>query len=150
MKKTFTLLMLLFTALGYSQFDEINFDYDGAGNQIKRYFIDMSPRASQNDTIKGIEDLVEEDLLKSDIYEDIKYYPNPVREELFVKWEMPENKFVERVDLYSLTGQLLTSKSKLSKENTVSIQFSGYPEGMYNLVLLYSNGEQKTLKVIKK
>jgi hypothetical protein len=126
------------------------FDYDTAGNQIRRYAISISARTANNDSIKDIKDLVEEDLLKSDIYEDIKYFPNPVSEELFVNWVMPKNKFVERVDLYSITGQLLTSKSKLAKENTVSIQFSRYPEGMYNLVLLYSNGEQKTLKVIKK
>jgi len=141
--------MLLLLNSGYAQFNEILFDYDTAGNQIKRYAINMA-RATNSDSIKNIEDLVEEDLLKSDIYEDVKYYPNPVKEELFVKWVMSENKFVERVDLYSLTGQLLTSRNKLAKENTISIQFTGYPEGMYNLVLLYSDGEQKTLKVIKK
>lgn len=149
MKRIFIATMLLLLNSGYAQFNEILFDYDTAGNQIKRYAINMA-RATNSDSIKNIEDLVEEDLLKSDIYEDVKYYPNPVKEELFVKWVMSENKFVERVDLYSLTGQLLTSRNKLAKENTISIQFTGYPEGMYNLVLLYSDGEQKTLKVIKK
>ena len=150
MKMTLTSLLLFLFASAYCQSDEILFDYDTAGNQIKRYFIDLSPRPAGNDSIKKIEDLVEKDLIKSDIYEDIQYYPNPVREELFVKWTLPENKFVERIDLYSISGQLLTSIKNLSKVNSTSIHFSSYPEGMYDLVLLYSDREQKTLKVIKK
>lgn len=150
MKGKITLLCLLFITIAHSQITEIQFDYDVAGNQIKRSFINVSDRPASNDSIKKIEDLVEEDLIKSDIYEDIQYYPNPVREQLFVKWTLLEDRFVERIDLYSVSGQLLTSIKNLSKVNSTSVYFSSYPEGMYNLVLLYSDSEQKTLKVIKK
>lgn len=149
MKRNFTLLLLFFFASVYSQ-SEILFDYDSAGNQIKRYFINMSPRPAGNDTIKDDKDLTEKDLLTSDIYEDIQYYPNPVREELFVKWKLQGDQFVERIDLYSISGQWLASIKNLDKSNSASIHFSSYPEGMYNLVLQCSGGEQKTLKIIKK
>lgn len=34
--------------------------------------------------------------------------------------------------------------------NTKTIPFQYYPTGTYLIVLLYSNGEQKDLKIIKK
>jgi hypothetical protein len=79
----------------------------------------------------------------------ISYYPNPVKEELFLKWELNDDKKVSEVELYSLSGQLVGAYSKLDKDNSFVMSFQQYPQGIYSLILLYTNGEKKSLKIIK-
>jgi hypothetical protein len=146
---------LLLIAVIFSSFcsfgqtiDHIVFDYDVAGNQIKRYVIDITP--GRNGVIKGkdLDSLVENDLIESDLYKDIRYYPNPVVEELFVKWDNSIN-LVENIELYNIGGQLMKSFKTSIDSNERTVSFINYPSGMYTLVLNYSNGGRKTLKIVK-
>lgn len=127
--------------------DYILFDYDGAGNQVKRYLIEISGNRHANP--KAISALTDEDLKKSDLYDDVKYYPNPVKNELYVLWEKNGENYVERVELYSLNGQLLSVQNNLKELNSTTILFGNYPQGIYTVVLVYTNEHQKTLKVVK-
>ncbi|MEQ3690364.1 MAG: T9SS type A sorting domain-containing protein, partial [Flavobacterium sp.] len=95
------------------------------------------------------ETIVEEDLIKDTEFEQISYYPNPVREELYVKWANNINNPVTALEVYSLTGQLLRSYTNLKDVEMTSVAFQDYPIGYYNLLLVYADGERKLLKIVK-
>ena len=89
------------------------------------------------------------DLYTSDISEKIKYFPNPVKEELFVQWTNDAEKSVEKVILYNSAGQQLQAFKMTFSENTSTISFKDLPSGFFSVELFYTNGELKNLKVIK-
>lgn len=150
MKNHLSLLFLFIISSCIGQtMDHVQFDYDNAGNQIKRYLVDINPGRQSNQNIKDIKSLTESDLIKSDIYDDLKYYPNPVKEELYLKWELINDNKVQSISLYSLNGQLIKTINNLEKDNACTFPFRELPQAIYNLVLNYSNGEQKSLKIIK-
>lgn len=129
----------------------IAFDYDDAGNQIKRRFIYVASGVyRQTNQITDNQILAEKELIESDIFSDILYYPNPVQSELFLKWKNNEISFVDRIELYSLSGQLVKSISTIKNVEETTIDFQSLPSGYYNLLLVYSSGEAKDLKIIKK
>ena len=152
MKKHLTFLFLLTFAF-FSHGQNIKFSYDNAGNQVKREICFCSREVNDSivprDSIKKYEELTEKDLTKDVLYDQISYYPNPVREELYVKWMNDEKGFVSTIELYSMNGQSLKSYSGLKGKETATIPFQKYPQGTYNLVLVYSNGDRKTLRIIK-
>lgn len=145
-------LLLLF--LGFSLFikaqDKITFDYDNAGNQIKRELcLSCSNPNYKTKFIKEVTALQEEDLQKFFPEDMISYYPNPVKEELYLKWELANENTVSSLHVYNINGKTLQSFMNLEKLNTQIIPFQNYPTGVYLIVLLYSNGEQKTVKIVK-
>jgi len=144
-------LFFIVTSSISAQVDRILFNYDSAGNQIKRELcINCSSsliRTSQEET-KEVVDLKEEDLLKFEAEDLISYYPNPVREELYLKWELANNN-VSKIEIYSLSGQLIKFLPNLEKENSKIISFQEYPSGTYSVLLSYTNGEQKSITIIK-
>ncbi|TBX68332.1 T9SS type A sorting domain-containing protein [Flavobacterium silvisoli] len=150
MKNYFSLLFLLtvFSSIGQTM-DNIVFDYDAAGNQIKRYLIDTNGDRQSSKPVKDANDIVESDFIKADIYDDIKYYPNPVKEELYLSWQLVNDTKVLSMQLYTLNGQFIQKFDKLESTNTYAISFRDLPQAIYSLVLNYSNGEQKSLKIIK-
>ena len=129
----------------------LKFTYDGAGNQTRREFVYIASgvyRQAKPATTSQL--ATNENLIESDISEEIKYYPNPVLSELFVKWKNSDFSFVERIDLYSLTGVLIKSFENIKNIQETIIDFEPYPSGYYNLLLTYNGGEIKDLKIIKK
>lgn len=148
MKKLFTFLLMLAGILCHAQ-DRITFSYDTAGNQIQRKLCLGCLTSKSTETTKEIIALKEEDLIKFFPEDVISYYPNPVKEELYVKWELIDDNSVTSAQVYGLNGQILQSYSGLEKVNSQSISFQGYPSGVYAVVLVYNSGEQKTIKIIK-
>ncbi len=145
-------LLLLF--LGFSLFveaqDKIVFEYDNAGNQIKRELCLKCSNPNHKTTApKEIVALLEEDLQKFTPEDVISYYPNPVKEELYIKWELVVDKKVTSIYLYALNGQILKTYDNLEKTNALNIPFFNYPTGVYLIALVYNNGEQKTIKIEK-
>ena len=145
------LLFSFFIALTItSSAQRIKFDYDVAGNQTRR-FICLNCLARVANTIpKEIAELKEEDLLKFSSEDVISYYPNPVKEEQYLKWELNNENKVSTIQLFSLSGQLLHTYNDMEKENTKNIPFQDYPQGTYLVLLNYSNGEQKSITILKK
>lgn len=143
-------LLLLVNSFMHSQtIDHILFEYDTAGNQIKRYTIDINPGRISNQVVKDIENLKSEDLITSDIYNDISYYPNPVKETLYVKWNNKLDEYVTSVSLFSISGQSVKNFTNLKNIETLNVSFDSLPQGLYTLSFEYSSGKQKTLKIIK-
>lgn len=149
MNKIFTFLLFLCCSISQAQ-PKLIFSYDTAGNQITRTIcISGSCTSKPAKEIKEIEALAEEDLLKFSEEDFISYYPNPVKEELYLKWELVADKTVTSVYLYAMNGQVLKTYNNLKNGNTLNIPFLEYPTGTYLLVLVYNDGEQKTIKIVK-
>lgn len=128
----------------WAQLNSLSFDYDPVGNQIVRELIHMQNKQSNNP-----ESNTSVEYKKSDLYNDISYYPNPVKEELHVKWINSLDKNVDSVVIYNMTGQLIKQYIDLKNEEVLVVNFSSYPQGYYNLILIYKEGNQKTLKIVK-
>lgn len=149
MKNHFTIFLLFVLTTTYSQ-QAITFTYDNAGNQTERVVCANCAGRVVKDSIKTMETITENDLIKDDLYKDISYYPNPVKEELYIKWQKDQGSIVTGIEVYSMTGQLMKKTSDLQKVDMTAIEFQSYPQGFYNVVLLSNNGEKKTLKIVKK
>lgn len=129
---------------------KITFDYDTAGNQtIRELCLSCTKAGYKTKGTKEVVALQEEDLQKFSPEDVISYYPNPVKEELYLKWELVVDKAVADVYLYALNGQVLKTYNNLEKTNSLNIPFFNYPTGAYLVVLVYNDGEQKTIKIVK-
>lgn len=150
MVKNLTLLSMLFVSLiSHAQQEKIKFTYDAAGNQTKRAYC-INCTSKNGNTIKDFSEIKDKELLKFFPNDVISYYPNPVKEELFLKWELTENKKVASIAIFSMSGTLVLSYENLTNTNTQTIPFYNVPEGIYTVILSYSDGDQKTIKIVKK
>ena len=147
MNKLIILLLILCSIVCNAQ-NKILFSYDSAGNQVKRELCINCPLGTGK-IAKDAKTLANEDLIKSEVSDQISYYPNPVKQELYLSWDLPKDITISSIELYSLTGQLLQSFKNKTEINLQTIPFESYPRGVYAVVLVYSNGEQKTIKIIK-
>ncbi|WP_264542230.1 MULTISPECIES: T9SS type A sorting domain-containing protein [Flavobacterium] len=148
MKKVFILLLILIGSISHAQ--KLSFQYDSAGNQIVRQLcLSCSSKTSETPP-KEVSELQNEDLKKFSPEDVISYYPNPVKEQLYLKWDLINNIKVVSINLYSLTGQLIKTFKNLENENSYVVSFYDLPDNVYSLNLVYSNGEQKPIKIIKK
>ena len=151
MKKKLLLCFFGFFIVSIAQSqDKILFTYDTSGNQIQREICIMCPPTTGKQfNSKEIEDLVEEDLQKISPEDFISYYPNPVKEELYIQWDFFNEKTVGTIYLYDINGRALQVINNLEKKNAVNIPFKYYPRGSYLVVLMYNGGGQKTIKIVK-
>jgi hypothetical protein len=144
------LILLLFGTFYVSQAqDKIKFSYDPVtGNQtVRELCLNCPPPAGKN--VKEIEAITEEDLLKFSSEDVISYYPNPVKEELYLKWELTNENFVQSIQVAGMNGQIVKSYENKKGNNEQNIPFQNYSVGVYIVSLFYSNGDQKTIKIIK-
>ncbi|MCM0666903.1 T9SS type A sorting domain-containing protein [Flavobacterium tyrosinilyticum] len=150
MKKIITLLLLGICAFSNAQ-QKITFSYDSAGNQILRSLClsGCNPTGKTVDEAKEMEAVTEDDLLKFSKEDVISYYPNPVKEQLYLKWELINDNKVSSITVYGISGQVLQNFSRTESTDNQIISFGEYPRGVYLVVLNYKDGEQKTIKIIK-
>ncbi len=73
---------------------------------------------------------------------NLKYYPNPVTDNLNIELPEGENEII----VYSLTGKILSRT--IVSERLFTYDMRNFPSGMY-LVSVINNGEKAILKVIK-
>jgi len=123
------------------------FEYDDSGNQILRSLcINCIPtrgraRVNLEETISDNIEFLQNDVLK--------YYPNPVKEELHLDWSTTDNKNLTVIYIYSMGGQLLKKYSNLENVRTATIPFIQYSKGIYTVNLVYADGSMKSIKIIK-
>lgn len=151
MKKYLIFIFFCATFITTAQ-SKIMFSYDTAGNQVKRELCISNCQASKKalNEIKETEVLVQDDLLKFAEGDDISYYPNPVKEQLYLTWQVENDNMVKSLEVYNLNGQILeTIAHSKTGDNNQTISFNRYPTGVYMVVLNYKNGDPKTIKIIK-
>jgi len=160
MKKIY-LLMLLFGTCTYAQIivepgdddlmltvPKILFEYDAAGNQIKRELcLNCSPssgrQAAANETVTTQpQKFLPEDRLS--------YYPNPVKEALTIQWGRQDNGHILKVLVYTIDGRQMSSVTNLKATNSQTIPFLDFPPGVYMVVVQFDNKKQESVKIIKK
>ena len=142
MKLLFTIFNIL--ALNYCLAqDKVIFEYDLSGNQIVRRFC-LTCSESKNS-----ENNSEGDLLKFFPEDIISYYPNPVKEELFLKWDLIDNNYVNKIQLFDINAKLISTISDLKNTDRTTLQFSYLPKNIYLIVLVFKNGESKSIKISK-
>lgn len=147
MKRKIILLFCFYGLVSYSQ--KIRFEYDLAGNQIQRKWCPTCMSRNAQEVFKEISSLEDSDMQKFFPEDLISYYPNPVKEELFLKWKLINENKVVSIDVFSLNGQVLKTIKENLSQNSFVISFIEYPIGVYFLSLNYASGEQKTIKIIK-
>lgn len=149
--KNYYLLFIFGITLIASGQTKIAFTYDASGNQIKRELCisNCNTKTLKEQAPKEIEALVEEDLQKFSPGDVISYYPNPVKEELYLKWELKNGNNVSSIQVYTMNGQVIKTFNKPENTNSQNIAFQDYPVGIYIISLIYINGDQKTIKIIK-
>jgi hypothetical protein len=148
--KYYLLLILFGFSINIVAQQKITFNYDAAGNQTLRELCLSGCTAKMSKEIpKEIDAITDEDLQKFSPEDVISYYPNPVREELYLKWELKDGNSVSSIVVYGLNGQTLNTYHKTEKINTQNISFQSYPTGVYIVALIYTSGDQKTIKIIK-
>lgn len=149
MKNILLFLLLGFVPLLQAQ-NKIKFSYDSLnGNQLTRELCLNCQSGKPARDIKEIEAVTDEDLLKFSPEDVISYYPNPVREELYLKWELKDETFVKAIQVIGVNGQVLRVYGNTKNTSTQNIPFQNLPTGVYIVSLSYNNGEQKTIKIIK-
>lgn len=146
--RKFIISIFLVLSISARAQQKLTFSYDNAGNQISRVLC-INCQSKPANELKEIEALVEDDLLKFSSEDFISYYPNPVREELYLKWELANDNTVSSIQVYAMNGQLLKTFYKTENINAQNIAFQDYPVGVYLVALIYTTGEQKTIKIIK-
>ena len=147
MRKLLFITLLFCTTITNAQ--KIRFDYDSAGNQVLRTWCLYCPSRTANQPVKEIAKLDESDFQKFFPEDVISYYPNPVKEELYLKWDLINDNKVSSIDVFTLNGQVLKSIKENLSQNSLLISFREYPIGVYFLNLNYTNGEQKSIKIVK-
>ncbi|WP_316634950.1 T9SS type A sorting domain-containing protein [uncultured Flavobacterium sp.] len=150
MKITVPFFILLFSFSATAQ-QKVIFGYDAAGNQVLRELClsDCGTTAKQATDIKEIEALTADDLLKFSPEDVISYYPNPVKEELYLQWQLAQDNYVSSIYVYSVTGQVLRTYQVNERTNALNIPFQGYATGVYLVLLSYKDGGEKSIKIIK-
>jgi hypothetical protein len=147
--KSFVLLIAFFISSITSFSQKIRFGYDSAGNQILRTVCsNCSSKTSDSTIVKDYNEINQSSMHVFFDNDNISYYPNPTKDELFLKWE--NNNTVQTIDLFNMVGQKLKTYYLKNDENSFIVNFSELPSGEYILNLNYLNNEIKSIKIIKK
>jgi hypothetical protein len=147
MKFYLSLFLGIISTLFYGQITRLHFDYDVAGNQINRY-LDFDSQSERLFT-KTADEINDDDLLKFMPEDDISYYPNPVLEVLYLKWELIENNSFTNVNIFTSTGRILKTYNIKEGEYSISLSFQDLQQGSYIVQLVYKSGEQKSITILK-
>ena len=142
-----TILLLGSLHLAKAQENQIAFEYDAAGNQIKRYFTvePKTTRALENEEILTFQTEEEQELGKK-----FKAYPNETTGIVNVDWESDVNASIQSVDATpSGGGTRIQLDYKRLGSNQIQFDISNKRDGYYFIRFLLSDGRIVTKKIIK-
>jgi hypothetical protein len=148
--KKYLIIALLAFASAKAQSDKIKFTYDAAGNQTHR---EICLKCTTAKPTKALKDLEPEDytpLEESLTQDQVSYYPNPVQEELHIKWELINDRKVTAILVFMTNGQVVQTYTNTSTVQLQTLAFGNLPAGVYLIMMQYSDGKEKTFKIIKK
>lgn len=125
----------------------IAYEYDVAGNRIRRTVLTMRSAAQSLETDSIAEKIEAEGISRSLRECKVTVYPNPTQGELTFSISNGEENAVSEIRVYSSNGQLL--KTLKAEGNTdIPIDLTPYPSGIY--LIDFRQGESKSFyKIIK-
>lgn len=147
---------LLFCLLSQAsaQTPELSFDYDEAGNQIKREWIcincppyttpyQLSSKYVSSTTVTppATNKIADRKLLA---------FPNPLREQLTLKWDNTSY-YIKAIEVSTIAGASVFNQSYNYTEGVteITVPFSKQIPGLYFIRVLYSDGKQDLVRVVK-
>jgi Secretion system C-terminal sorting domain len=131
----------------FAQADRLLFKYDEAGNQKERKLCINCGSARMSNPETNDESRNEE-VIKDG---NLTFYPNPVNEELHIDFGLSDEvKKIDKIEVYSLGGQLIKTYSDIKNQTSLIIPFNNLSQGMYLVNVVYGNGEVTDLKIQKK
>ncbi|MEI7509644.1 MAG: T9SS type A sorting domain-containing protein, partial [Flavobacterium sp.] len=65
------------------------------------------------------------------------------------EWQIIDNNNLNHIVVNNIAGDLLKDYKDVNMVTNYTLSFEGYPQGIYFVQFMYSNGEQKTFKIIK-
>lgn len=137
--KHLTFLLALIASTTFAQCISTEFEYDPAGNRIKRTRVDLTASCSR----KGVADTATEKISET---KRMVLFPNPVAEMLNIHlvgdWKNEESKLW----IYDLAGKEVYTKKQLDIEN--QLPFAQMPIGAY-IVKVWIDNKYYEYKVIK-
>ena len=79
----------------------------------------------------------------------IKFYPNPVTDDLFISLNLLQNQNVT-LQVLDVSGRIIANKQYYTQEQNINYDTSYLNSGLYFMTLIFEDGTTSTLKVIKK
>ena len=138
-----------------TQYSEVQYTYDLAGNRISRIIVTSLPIEMNNDDDDELETRMggynEEDAEPNPSEglseREIHVYPNPVREELTIEiWKGAEEDIYNLLFYDSSGKQLITKKRQ--GNGTEPVDMSYLPKGIYFLII-NTDKDKKEFKIVK-
>lgn len=155
MARLLLLLCLLFSCYALYPQTGLRFNYDAAGNQIYRgpltspqseelvVHVDSLGMSVQEQAVVHLEHREEPNLY-------IAASPNPVSHQLQVIWKNTDQHHFIQLSLFSYHNQHLLEVPLRSSLESLQLDFSSYPQGIYFLIFRTNTSHTQTYKVIKK
>ena len=128
---------------------KISYDYDKAGNRIKRWLVVeeiTNTIEAEFRTSEKAEDAGAENEMRSDDV-SVSVYPNPTIGVVTVDIPVLDESGSNTLHLYDAKGETVLSRKRLMNSNT--IDFMNTPSGVY-ILKLNLGGSEKSYKIIKK
>jgi hypothetical protein len=142
MNKNYCFSVFMFFVSSWCFSQNAVFNYDAAGNQIIREYVDGDPAPNNRNAQT-------EDFVKFHPEDDFKYYPNPVEDVLQLQWQTI-NRSIKQFVLYNIKGQVLQQIDLKPTDQNYSIRLDNYEKGTYLLHILYTDEDIATVKIMKK
>ena len=158
-KKLFLIILIAAIQSGYSQrleppvliygVTKILFNYDSAGNQVQRQLcINCSLFAGKTAEREEVVEIVK--LGEKEFQEKITFYPNPVSEELHIEWSFPDHRHLNSLAVFTIEGKQVMQYDNLHEMNSFTVPFASLSAGSYIIVYSSTDGERKSIKILKK
>lgn len=128
----------------------VTYTYDACGNRIKRSLqvqpcnYNQSSRPSNPDNKK--DSLPEEDPI---ITKEIKIYPNPTAESVFIEWENDSLSYLKNIILFDITGKQIREVSVGESDLQFILDLSSQKNGIYTVELIFTDNKRRSYKVLK-
>lgn len=142
--------------LSINEYSTIMFDYDAAGNQIKRHYCESGTscsfpsRLSNPEPIKEEIDLLEKHNEEEVISDEITFYPNPTSGIITLQGSKEIVTLTDLIMVYDSRGVLIQKIIPKNNLNRVQIDISNQSSGLYFIHMHLKTGEDISKKIIKK
>lgn len=155
MARLLLLVCLLFSCNALYPQTDLRFDYDAAGNQIYRGPLSSPQSEELAAHVDSLDMTVQEE---ADAFaqqrEEVNLYisasPNPVSHQLQVVWKNTDQHHFIQLSLFSYHNQHLLEVPLRASMESLQLDFSSYPQGIYFLIFRTNTSHTQTYKVIKK
>jgi Secretion system C-terminal sorting domain len=130
-----------------AQEETLQLSYDPAGNQTLSALVCINCPESE-----APQDLVEnpqEEPEAKTALNQLRYYPNPVAQELNLTWENTPIAQLAAVSVYTLNGKRIAVRKNLNAQTQLTLHFSDKASGIYTVEALSSDGKTTTFKILK-